>query len=174
MGGEEERDGGCAIRAIAMRVRLGARERCMERTAWATMATATSSRPCRARRAIGSGEEAVAKGEGEHEQRGGKGEAEPGGEAAGKAAAEEAEGEAGLAAGGAGEGLGERNDFGVGFFAAPGAAVDELALEVAEVGDGAAEAGAAEAQEDAGRSRSRRARGLRRHGGGYAGTACGR
>ena len=39
--------------AMAMRVRLGARERCMERTAWATMATATSSRPWRARKAMG-------------------------------------------------------------------------------------------------------------------------
>jgi len=37
--------------AMAMRVRLGASERCIETTACATMATATSSRPCRARRA---------------------------------------------------------------------------------------------------------------------------
>ena len=95
-----------------------------------------------------SGEEVVAEGEGEHEEGGGKGEAEPCGESSRKAAAQKTEGEADLAAGGAGEGLGEGDDFGVGFFAAPGAVVNELALEVAEVGDGAAEAGAAEAKKD--------------------------
>lgn len=95
-----------------------------------------------------SSEEVVAEGERDHQDGGGEGEAEEGGEATGKTAAQEAEGKAGLAACWAGDGLSEGDDLGIGFFAAPGAAVDELSLEVAEVGDGAAKAGAAEAQED--------------------------
>ena len=86
-----------------------------------------------------SGEEAVAEGEGQHDERGRHGEGSPSGEAAEPSGAEESEGEADLTAGGAGEGLGDGDDFGKGFAAAPTAALDELGLEITEMSDGASE-----------------------------------
>jgi len=85
--------------------------------------------------------------EGKHEQGGWQGESQPCRETAGDAGAKDSKGEADLAAGGPGEGLGEGDDFGECGGGAPFAAFDEFALEVAEVSDGAAEAGAAEAKE---------------------------
>ena len=96
-----------------------------------------------------SGEKLVAEGEGKHEERRGHGEGGPRGESAGPSGAKQAEGEADLAAGGSGHGLSDGDDLGKGLFTAPAAALDELGVEVAEVGDGPSEGEQAEAQEGA-------------------------
>ena len=89
----------------------------------------------------------MAEGEGQHEERGGRGEGDPGGKCAGPSGAEESEGEADLAAGGAGHGLSKGDDFRKALFTAPAAALNELGVEVAEMRNGTSEREQAETQE---------------------------
>src|SRR5215475_8198371 len=86
--------------------------------------------------------------EGDHRQRRGQGEAEPGGERAGNAAAQHADDDADLAARRSGQELAERHDVGIVLFAEPAPAIDELGAKEPEMGDRAAEARQAEAKED--------------------------
>src|SRR5215470_3285282 len=86
--------------------------------------------------------------EGDHRERRGQGEAEPGGERAGNAAAQHANDDADLAARRSGQELAERHDVSIVLFAQPAPAIDELGAKEPEMGDRAAEARQAETKED--------------------------
>ena len=87
-------------------------------------------------------------GEQHQHQRRGQREAGPRRQPAKIAGAPQADRVAGLAGGGTGQELREAHQVGVGALVEPAPACDELGAEVAEMRDGAAEAGAAEPQED--------------------------
>ena len=84
----------------------------------------------------------------EHESSGGRGEANPCGNAAQPTATQQPDGKAYLAAGRPGHRLRESNEFPICSLSEPAAAFDELRAKVAEVCDRPAKGGAAEAEKD--------------------------
>ena len=117
-------------------------------TAWATMATATSLRPCSSPSPTGPLKRALAIGEQRHGGRRRQGEPRPGSEAAKVSGAHEPDREAGLAAGRTRQKLAERNQIGIGALVEPAAPDDELTAEIAEMRDRPAETGQAELEKD--------------------------
>ena len=80
----------------------------------------------------------------QHQQRGGQGEADPGGQAAGIAAAQQAERESGLAGSRTGQELAQADDVRELPLVEPAAPLDELGAEITEMRDRAAEAAQAQ------------------------------
>jgi hypothetical protein len=87
-------------------------------------------------------------GEQGHQNRGGQRESEPGSDSAADSGAREPDQEADLAASGTRQELGESEEVGERVFVDPSAALDEIAVEVADVRRGSAETGEPEFQAD--------------------------
>ena len=129
--------------AIDARSRSGQSVRAIPQTAWATIATATSLRPCsRPARSAPKRFRAVSK---EDEQYGGwQREGNPGGKAAEIAAPHQANGKSNLAAGRPRQKLAQRDEIGEGGFVDPAAPDHKFFPEIANVGDWTAKAAHAE------------------------------
>ncbi len=120
----------------------------MPQTACATIATATSFRPCTRPAPAGPLNPAGAIGKQHQRDRRGQRETGPGRQRAKIASAHQAEREADLAAGWAGQELAERDQIRIGLLVEPVPAGDEFVAEIADMGDRAPEATDAELEEN--------------------------
>ena len=120
----------------------------MPHTAWATIATATSFRPCNRPEPDRSFERARTIGE-ENEKNGGRQrESGPGGKAAESAGTHQSEREPDLAARRAGQELAQRDEIGIGLLVEPAPAHHEFVAEIADMSDRTAEAADPQFEED--------------------------
>ena len=136
-----------ATAAMDARSRSGQRVRDMPHTACATMATATSLRPCSSPTPTGRPRASSPYAKSTSASGGRQGKAAPRRKTATIAGPHEADGKSDLAARGARQELAEADEIGIGVFVQPATAHDEFVTKIADVSDRPAEAGDAELEE---------------------------